>query len=195
MKLFKYSDSKDFTWPDRIYADSLDNSLLKWIDLLNDPNTKGQYNEELKSLVNQSKVPPFQKLRGSCNTFYLVFISEVGPRTIYVNEDEILPDFIADLEYLTTENGGRQGYAFSGYRPHVKFPFSQNMTSGEQVFWDRDKVYPGEKIRAQIRILDHVTFKHALSDDMTFEFCEGPRIIGLGKIVEVTNEELKKASR
>lgn len=66
------------------------------------------------------------------------------------------------------------------------------MTSGEQVFWDKDRVYPGEKIRAQIRILDHVTFKHALSNDMTFQFCEGARVIGSGRIVEVINEELKE---
>lgn len=189
MKLFNYSDSKEFTLPERIYADNLENSLLKWIALINDPGTKRQYNEELKALMNQSKTPSFRKLMGSDNTFYLVFTSG---RTIYVNQEEILPDFIADLEYSTTENGGRKGYALSGYRAHLKFFFSQSMTSGEQVFVDRDRVYPGAKVRAQVRILDHFTFRHALSDKMTFEFCEGSKAIGVGKIIEVTNEELKK---
>jgi hypothetical protein len=160
--------------------------------MINDSNKIGQYNAELKSLVNQSEVSSFQKLEGSKNTFYLVFTSQLGHRTIYIKDEDIEPDFIADLEYRTTENGGRSGYAASGYRPHIKFPFSDNMTTGEQVFWDKDKVFPGESVRAQIRILDHVTFKNALSSGMTFEFREGPRIIGIGEVVEVTNMVLKK---
>jgi translation elongation factor EF-Tu-like GTPase len=112
-----------------------------------------------------------------------------------VDDVDIQPDFIADLKYLATEKGGRLEYATSGYRPHIRFPFSQSMTTGEQVFWEKDKVYPGEKIRAQIRILNHVTFRYALSIGTTFEFCEGSRIIGTGKIVEVVDEALKKASR
>jgi hypothetical protein len=195
MRLYNYSDSKDNALAERIYAENLDHSLKKWIDLINNPNTIGQYNSELKLLVNQSTVSPFQKLDGSINTFYLVFTSGLGHRTIYVNEEVIEPDFIADLKYRTTEEGGRRGYAASGYRPHVKFPFSNNLTTGEQIFWGKDKIFPGESVRAQIRILDHVTFKNALSSGMAFEFCEGPHIIGTGEIVEVINMVLKKASR
>jgi hypothetical protein len=69
------------------------------------------------------------------------------------------------------------------------------MTSGEQIFWDRDIVFPGEAVRAQMRILDHETFKNALYDGIEFEFCEGANVIGTGKIVEVRNDDLKKASR
>jgi len=83
----------------------------------------------------------------------------------------------------------------SGYRPHIRFPFSKNLTSGEQIFWDRDIVFPGETVRAQIRILDHKTFKNALHEGIEFEFCEGANVVGTGLIVEVRNDELKKASR
>jgi hypothetical protein len=196
MRLFQYrTDSKDNLLPDTIYSDSLDNSFQKWVDLINDPKTVGRFNAELKSLVNQAKVSPFQKLRGSENTYYLILTSDLSHRTVYIDDINIDPDFIADLKYKSTEEGGRMGYAASGYRPHIRFPFSKNMTSGEQIFWDKEKVYPGETTRAQIRILDHVTFKNSLTNGMKFEFCEGPRVVGTGEIVEIKNEELKKARR
>jgi hypothetical protein len=194
LRLFEYSDTKNNTWSEIVYAENLESSLKKWIALINAPNRTGQYNAALKSLVNQSKISPFRKLEGSKSTFYLVFTSGLGHRTIYVKDNDIEPDFIADIEYRTTENGGRRGYAASGYRPHIKFPFSHNQTSGEQIFWDKDKVFPGEHVRAQVRILDHVTFKNALSNGMTFEFGEGPFVFGTGEILEVLNIKLKKNS-
>ena len=60
-------------------------------------------------------------------------------------------DFIATLTYLTTEQGGRQTPAFPGYRPQVKFDFSEMQTSGQQTFIDRKIVYPGDTVEAEIR--------------------------------------------
>lgn len=196
MRLFQYrTDSKDNLLPDTIYSDSLENSFRKWVDLINDSKTVGQFNAELKLLVNQARVSPFQKIRGSENTYYLILTSDLSHRTVYIDDINIDPDFIADLKYKSKEEGGRIGYAVSGYRPHIRFPFIENMTSGEQIFWDKEKVYPGETIRAQIRILDHVTFKNALTNGMKFEFCEGPRVVGTGEIIDIKNEKLKKSSR
>jgi hypothetical protein len=49
-------------------------------------------------------------------------------------------DFIAELKYLTTEEGGRKTPVHSGYRPQVKFCFTEMQTSGQQTFIDKEIV-------------------------------------------------------
>ncbi len=103
-------------------------------------------------------------------------------------------DFIAQLTYLTTEAGGRKTPAFSGYRPQVKFSFSEMQTSGQQVFIDKQEVYPGDTVKAQITIISDTYFAGKLYEGLDFEFLEGSRIIGTGVILEIINTTLKKAS-
>lgn len=100
------------------------------------------------------------------------------------------PDFIAKLHYYTTEQGGRKTPANSGYRPQVKFDFSDFQTSGQQKFIGTDMVYPGETITAQITILSPSFFQNKLSVGLGFEFREGHKVIGTGKILEILNKEL-----
>ncbi|MGL5234671.1 MAG: hypothetical protein ACRC8Z_07950 [Empedobacter falsenii] len=104
-------------------------------------------------------------------------------------------DFIATLTYLTKEQGGRDTPAFSGYRPQVKFDFSEIQTSGQQTFIDRKIVYPGDIVEAEIRIISVEHFAGQLKDKMKFDFREGSRIIGTGQIKHIVNEKLKQASR
>ena len=104
-------------------------------------------------------------------------------------------DFIADLKYLTTEEGGRQIPAFSAYRPQVKFDFDEMQTSGQQTFLNKDTVYPGDTVQAAIRIISVEHFENTLNEGMTFEFREGSRVIGTGKIIDILNNRLIKASR
>lgn len=65
-------------------------------------------------------------------------------------------------------------------------------TSGQQVFINKDKVYPGESVRAEITIVSDAYFKYQLSEGMDFEFREGPNIIGHGTILKIVNTELQK---
>jgi translation elongation factor EF-Tu-like GTPase len=58
--------------------------------------------------------------------------------------------FIAELKYLETEKGGRKTVAKSGYRPQVQFDFSEMSTSGSQKFIDKEFVFPGETVLAEI---------------------------------------------
>jgi len=102
------------------------------------------------------------------------------------------PDFIAELKYLTTEEGGRRAPANSGYRPHVKFPFSKMMTSGEQTFIGKDSVKPGETVKAEIMILSPQFFENMLEIGMQFEVGEGNRIVATGKLIEILNTNLIK---
>jgi hypothetical protein len=104
-------------------------------------------------------------------------------------------DFVAELKYLTAEEGGRKTPAFSGYRPQVKFDFDEMQTSGQQTFLTKDTVYPGDTVEAAIRIISVEHFENKLTEGMPFEFREGSRVIGTGKIIDILNDKLKKASR
>ncbi len=104
-------------------------------------------------------------------------------------------DFIADLKYLTTEEGGRQTPTFSGYRPQVKFDFDEMQTSGQQTFLNKGTVYPGDNVEAAIRIIAVEHFENTLTEGIAFEFREGSRVIGTGKISSILNDRLIKASR
>jgi len=102
------------------------------------------------------------------------------------------PDFIATLRYYTTEEGGRRTPANSGYRPQIKFDFEEMQTSGQQVFIDKEVVYPGDTVKAEITMGSPSIFKGRLLEGMAFEFREGARVIGTGMVIEILNGELKK---
>jgi hypothetical protein len=102
------------------------------------------------------------------------------------------PDFKAKLVYRTTENGGRKSFANSGYRPQVEFNHIPNFsTSGQQVFLEKESVLPGETVNAEISLLTYFGVVGNLSINDTFNFCEGSRIIGTGKIIEILNKNLE----
>ncbi len=104
-------------------------------------------------------------------------------------------DFIATLTYKTTEQGGRKTPAKTGYRPQVKFDFEEMQTSGQQTFIDRELVFPGDTVEAEIKILFVDHFANRLTEKMQFEFREGATVIGIGIIKHIINDKLKKASR
>jgi translation elongation factor EF-Tu-like GTPase len=102
------------------------------------------------------------------------------------------PDFIAKLKFFTSEQGGRRTAAKSGYRPQVKFDFTEMQTSGQQIFIDREIVNPGETVIAEITLLSPQLFLNQLWPGMEYEFREGPNIIGTGEIIEILNSDLEK---
>jgi len=98
-------------------------------------------------------------------------------------------DFIATLTYRTTEQGGRKTPVFkTGYHPQIKFPFSEMQTSGQQTFIDKDIVFPGDTVTAEIQIIAVDHFANQLAEGMNFEFREGSTVIGVGTIGEIINE-------
>lgn len=104
-------------------------------------------------------------------------------------------DFIATLSFLTTAQGGRQTPAFSNYRPHLKFEFSDYLTSGQQNFIDREIIYPGDNVEAEIRIVAVEQFEGQLKENMQFDFREGSKIIGTGQIKRIVNNKLRQTRR
>jgi translation elongation factor EF-Tu-like GTPase len=101
------------------------------------------------------------------------------------------PDFVAELYYHTTEQGGRRTPVWTGYRPQVKFPFSDMQTSGPQRFLNNDEVHPGDTVIAEITVISNEHFKRKLYLGLEFDFREASRIIGTGKVLQVINPELE----
>ena len=102
------------------------------------------------------------------------------------------PDFIAELYYLTSEQGGRSTPVWTGYRPQVKFSFNEMVTSGYQRFLNKDEVNPGDTVDAEITVISTNFLKHKLYPGLEFEFREGSRIIGIGKVLQVLNADLEE---
>lgn len=98
---------------------------------------------------------------------------------------------------MTTEQGGRKTPAFSGYRPQVKFDFTEMQKSGQQTFIDKEIVYPGDKVKAKakakIKILSPDYFEDSLKAGMNFENRDGSNVIGTGQIKHVIKGKLEKA--
>jgi hypothetical protein len=103
-------------------------------------------------------------------------------------------DFIAVLQYRTMEEGGRKTPVKSGYRPDLRFPFSEKQTSGLQTFIGKEFVMPGEQVEAEIKIIGDEHFAERLYEGLEFDFREGDRIIGTGKITRILNEKLRNNS-
>lgn len=122
------------------------------------------------------------------------FMSRVNSSPEFDNFNlKIKPDFIAILKYKTTEEGGRKTAAYSGYRPDIKFPFDKKLTCGFQTFMNQKKVFPGESVKAEIKINSPEYFKGQLFEDLEFDFREGQNIVGTGKILEILNPILKSS--
>src|SRR5262245_42006695 len=102
-------------------------------------------------------------------------------------------DFVAEVKYKRTEDGGRRGFVASGYRGQIKFPFTERQTSGQQTFQDKERVYPGETATATIRVVSPQFFANALQEGMEFEIREGPIIVGFGKLLKILNQSLLKS--
>ena len=104
-------------------------------------------------------------------------------------------DFIAELEFLTTEKSGRKSPAHSGYRPHIEFDnYPEYLTSGQQTYIGQEIAELGTTVKAEIAILGTEYFANRLYNNMEFKFCEGSRIIGFGKIIEIVNPNLELES-
>ncbi len=101
------------------------------------------------------------------------------------------PDFIATVTYKTTEDGGIKKPVKSGYRPKIKFGFTDMQTAGQQVF-DKDvKVAPGQTAEAKVKLLSPHLFERCLDEGLAFEFTDNNKVIGSGKIKKILNSRLK----
>ena len=180
-----------------IHSADIASSIPKWIRAIEDLQSQVfSFNESEVHNIKQQFANGLLQIQIEKEPFSLSY--KVGNKLQFVNIEKVkkgAPDFIAKVNYLTTEEGGRKGYASSGYRPHVKFDGRKELTSGEQLFVEKEKVFPGEIAIAEMRILWKEAFKNSLHVGHKFEFSEGSRLIGRGEIIEILNPDLLDASR
>ena len=101
------------------------------------------------------------------------------------------PDYVAILKYKTLKERGRNTPAISGYRPDIKVPIDPMLTCGVQNFIDKENVFPGKNVKAEINIIASEYFKGQLFVGLEFDFIEGRNIIGTAIIAEIINSDLK----
>lgn len=197
IKTFSYeTKTSETTFNQTIHAVDLRTSIKKWLDKIHNLRHEVySFNstqvDSIKSQLDSGEA----KIQIDQNPFYIAFKLNEQIRFCYINElDKGQPDFIAVTKYFKTEQGGRQGYAASGYRPHLKFEGSKLLTTGEQLFIDKDNVFPGDTVTAEIRILAVDAFEGQLYPGLKFDLCEGPKTIATGQINTVINGKLKKSA-
>lgn len=179
-----------------VYSKSLEDSIKDWLEKIElFKEEVYSFNPDIvREITNQIRENKFNLNKESQMNTLTYLINEI-PQTTYIDIIEKgKPDFIASVTLLTTEEGGRKGFALSGYRPHFQIKDKKELTTAEQLFVDKQIVYPGETAISEIRILAQEIFKGSLYPGLQFQLGEGPKIIANGVIIDVINEDLRKAN-
>lgn len=191
------TETADENYHHTVHAVDVKTAVEKWIKQIEDlQNQVYSFDPSQVHNIKQQFSNGQLKIHVNKEPYFLTFQNGDKHQVVHIdNVDKREPDFIAKVTYLTTEQGGRKGYAASGYRPHVKFFGRNELTSGEQLFVDKDKVFPGETVTAEIRIISPEVFKNYLYVGQHFEVAEASHLVGHGEVLEVVNPDLKQASR
>ena len=90
----------------------------------------------------------------------------------------------AAIHLLRTDEGGRQSFVFSGYRPNICFG-GDVYADGAVTFSDREKLFPGDTWQVKIRFPHPECVNACLMTGKTFDIHEGRRKVGEGTILAV----------
>ena len=89
------------------------------------------------------------------------------------------------LTFSTTENGGLTSPVSSGYRPTVKFPFSEENFIAVANFEDPELVFPGEIVNVDVTLLRADEYLNQIYEGQDFEMYEGENHVGHGTVTEI----------
>jgi translation elongation factor EF-Tu-like GTPase len=95
------------------------------------------------------------------------------------------PDVEAELTFLRTEEGGRRGFAQSGYRP--QFFYDGEDHDAVQEFVDRGRVYPGDTVTVRLHLLHPELLYRRLRVGDGFKIREGERVVAHGRVTRILN--------
>ncbi len=101
------------------------------------------------------------------------------------------PDVEAEFTMLATSAGGRQGPAFSGYRPAHKVR-DDYLTSGEHQYLDSEQVFPGQTARCTISFLTPEVYPQCLWVGRVLDVQEGRHLVGHARITRILNPILER---
>lgn len=100
-------------------------------------------------------------------------------------------DCEAVVTFLSTEEGGRQGPARSGYRPHHRVR-DDYLTTGIHQYIDQEWVQPGESARAYITFITPEAYPRCLWIGRVLYVQEGSKVVASARIVRVFNAVLDR---
>ena len=95
----------------------------------------------------------------------------------------LLHDVEAEVTFLPTEHGGRQGPVASDYRG--QFYYDGHDWDAPQEYPDTDWVQLGEKVRAFVDFLSPHEHEGKVYPGMPFLIREGNRVVGYGAITKI----------
>ena len=195
LQTFSYrTETKTGNYYQTVYAENIESSIAIWLEKIEDlKEQEYSFNEHQVKIIKEQYSQGKLMIQTEQEPFHLVYNQNDQFQFVYITNLNSEVDFVAEVNYLSKDEGGRQSYVMSGYRGQVKFNGKDGQTSGEQVFRNNDTVYPGESAIAEIRILGVEYFANQLFEGLEFEILEGSRIVGKGKIIDLLNEKLKKA--
>ena len=101
------------------------------------------------------------------------------------------PDCEAIVTFVSTEEGGRQGPARSGYRPHHQVR-DDYLTTGIHEYIDGEWVHPGESVRAYITFITPEVYPQCLWLGRILSVGEGSRVVAKAEIVRIFNPVLDR---
>ncbi len=96
------------------------------------------------------------------------------------------PKILIELLFFDTILGGRETPAKDGYR--VQFAIRDDMdNSGMLTFINKNIAYPGETVRAYVKFLAFHLIEDYIFIGKRFKIREGPKVVGEGIILDITN--------
>ena len=97
------------------------------------------------------------------------------------------PKYPVDIEayiiFLSTEEGGRKGPAFSGYRP--QFYYDGHDWDAIQFYPDVSEVYPGQAVRAEVSFMSPECHVGKLYPGKEFLVREGQKIVARETVTKI----------
>ena len=96
----------------------------------------------------------------------------------------------AEIYYLTTEEGGRSSFVYSGYRGI--FHYGGQYNSAAQEFIGQIKCYPGNIVKAYMAFAAPEAQIGRLYEGLKFDITEGTRIVARGTILKIFRKDLVK---
>ena len=92
-------------------------------------------------------------------------------------------DIEAYIIFLSTEEGGRKGPCYSGYRPQIYY--DGHDWDAIQVYPDVSEVFPGQAVRAQLSFLTPEAHVGKLYPGKEFLVREGIKVVARGTVTNV----------
>ncbi|WP_081163320.1 hypothetical protein [Niastella populi] len=96
----------------------------------------------------------------------------------------------AEIQFLTTEEGGRSSFIYSGYRG--TFHYDGQYNSAAQEFIGQVKCYPGNIVNAYMAFAAPEAQIGRLYEGLIFDITEGARIVAHGTILKIFRKDLVK---